>query len=869
MASKYILSRDQFLINESVELQPIQSFLDEIGPGLMELLDTIKPVLPESVSDEFIENSQKYALELDAAGFTEESKLEHILYAMGTSGVTLFTESNFQIQSVIDHYYEVNESLIDTLRSIWNALTENGSPMGILHLILDIIGFVPASWVGFPIDVIADGLNALIYLFEGQYGSAIISAIAAALPGIGDFAKTLKLAKGFRNINKLAEVAFKTGKADKSLVRILAKEDPGTLAKFFELFSAAKPVVGFFANLGKGVGRIIEAVLRMWPMSILFGGLGKKLGKWLDDAVEPITKNLDSAIDDINLISKESGDITAAIKTGDASKVADTTTQVVDITKMDGTIVKNTQLSDAITSQLAAAKASGNAAEVKRIEDLLQTRIEKGLPGAGQFVKNGRLIDIANSNIKITDEMLKDPKKLQQFLEEGYDEYVETWIQVQKIKGVPVTASDLNKIKDMRQLWVEGRKAEALFAGAKSLDDIPADDLVKLVGNSAEVSTKKGANFSARLIDEISDDPIKLSKFFNGILANPKTLAKLEEAGPGVAEMYRLFAKNPKVYKDIARSGSRAIEHFQEISKIGGKWSQGLRASRVWRNKLIILKHLVGAPLRCPIAELGQGSVGGLDALTTWNPNIKLSSKLEGYKFIMSRNSFLFEEDSEKQEPAKTSVSGELDAQLKELSTTKHAVLGPLSYVDICQSHINKVASDLALVSALPSKDSSLVSNGPKEKYAAAGISSEAAIENQEEVDKTLAQMGIGPVVSSAGMMTNLPTDATPLEVAEARIEEDINYGGLWYMLGAVMTGDLSYGEVKGDIAKSLATYEKNYKRTAGNTITTNSISFYPSPVEANWIKSELQKLDKNPSYSPDFFGMGVTKSDLLKIGQY
>jgi hypothetical protein len=866
MASKYILSRDQFLVNESVELQPIQAFLNEIGPGLMELLDTVKPVLPESVSDEFIENSQKYSIELDSIGFKDDSKLEHILYAMGTTGVTLFTESNFQIQSVVDQYYAVNEAVIDTLRSIWNALTEDGSPMGILHLLLDIIGFIPGAWVGFPIDVVADGLNALIYLFEGQYGSALISAIAAAIPGIGDFAKTLKVAKGFRNINKLAEVAFKTGKADKALVRTLAKQDPGTLSKFLDLVKGAKPVVGFFASLAKGIGRGIEALLRTWPISILFGGIGKALGKWLDDAVEPITKNLDSAIDDINLISKGSDDITAAIKTGDASKVADTTTKVVDITKMDGTIVKNTELSDAITSQLAAAKASGNVAEVKRIEDLLQTRIEKGLPGAGQFVKNGRLIDIVQSNIKISDDLLKNPKELQKFLEEGYDEYVETWMQVQKVKGVPVTASDLNKIKEMRTLWIEGRKAEALFAGVKKLDDIPADELIKLTGNAAEISTTKGANFSARLIDEISDDPIKLSKFFNGILANPKTLAKLEEAGPRVADMYRLFAKNPKVYVDIARSGSNAVKHFEEIAKIGGKWSQAVRGSRLFRNKLIILKNLVGAPLRCPIASLGQGNVGGIDALIgKFSPG---APKLESTKFILSRNQFLLEEESA--DPGKTSVSAELDQQLNALKTKstgeRHAVLGPLSYVDVCQSHINKVADDLAMTATFPAKDSTYSNNITDPKYVAAGVASEAAIENQEAVDNTLKQFGIDSPISSAGMMVNLPSDATVVEVAEERINGDAAYGGLWFMLGAVMTNDIPYSDIKSKIKSALAEYESRYKRTVGNTKTTGDISFYPAPVEVDYIKNQLRMLEEDPSHEPRFFGPGVSSSDLMKM---
>ena len=841
MASKYILSRDQFVINESDNSNPLFDFLNEVGPDLMQMLDTIKPVLPESVSDEFIENSQRYDAALSQSGFSENSKLEHILYAMGTTGVTLFTESNFNLDSVIEHYYSVNEDFFDTLRSIWNALTENGSPLGIVHLLLDIIGFIPASYFGFPIDIVADGLNAVIYLLEGQYGSALISVIAAALPGIGDAAKALKLAKGFKKINNLAEVAFKTGKADPGIVKALAKEDPSTLAKFLDIFSGAKPVITFFINLAKGVGRGIEALLRSWPVSMLFGGLGKKLGKWLDTAVTPITKNLDSAIDDIAaLTAKGSDDITSAIKAGDATKVADTGTGLI------------TKLGD----ELTAAKAAGNMAEVKRIEGLLQTRIGKGLPGAGRFVKGGRLIDVINANLKISDDLLKTGgKNLDEFLEKGWDEYISVWKELKQLDGVPLTASDLSQLEKLKSAWMEGRKAEALFAGMKGISDLPADDLIRLTGNAAEISTKKGANFSARLVAEISDDPAKLSKFFNGILSNPAALAKLEEAGPGVVGMYRLFAKNPEVYVDIAKAGSSAIKRFDDLAKVGGTWSQALRKSRVMRNKLIIAKNVIGAPLRCPIAELGQGNMGGIEALGT------LGLKKESTKFILSRSQFLLEAE----DAAPTTAADEISQEL-EKAKRGNAIVGPLSYVDICQSHVNKAIDELALTATIPPAGSSLVKNGPKQDFVAAGVSSEATIANQEAVDATLKQMGIDSPISDAGMMTELPADATIQEVISERVGTDWQHGGLWYMLAAVMTQDMEYESIKSKLKSALKEYENNYKRTAGNKATTGSISFYPSPGESQLIKSELAKLDADPSYSPNFFGSSVTVSDLFKM---
>lgn len=850
MATKYILSRDQFLINESVDANPLIAFFEEVGEDLLEMLDTIIPVLPEPVSDEFIENSQRYTAALSTTSLSGDPKLEHILYAMGTTGVTLFTESNFKIQAVVDHYRTLNEDVFDTLRSIWNGLTEGGTPMGILHLLLDIIGFLPGKWVGFPIDVVADGLNALIYVFEGQYGSALISAIAAVIPG-ADFLKALKLAKGFKKINSIAAVAFKTGKADRKLVRALANEDPSTYEKFIKLFIGAKPVVTFFTTIATGIARGIEALLRLWPISMLFGKLGKKLGDWLTKTVEPITKNLDSAIIDMGSVAtKSSDDITAAIKAGDAAKITDAGTAAI------------TKLAD----ELGAAKKAGNAAEIKRIEDLLQTRIPKGLPGAGRFVKGGRLLDVVNANLKITDDLLKTGgKALQDFLEKGWDEYLAVWKSLQPIKGVPLSADDIAKLEKLKGLWIEGRKAEALFAGMKSLDKVPMADLIKLAGDAAAASTKKGANFSARLVADMAKDPAKLSKFFTGLLADPKILAKLEAAGPGVVDMYRLFAKNPEVYSGIAKAGSSAIKHFNEISKAAGTFTQAVRGSRLMRNRLIIAKNIIGAPLRCPFASWGQGNTGGLDNLA--NFGVKESSK-----FILSRRQFLLE-DSEFSVIGTTSAPTptiELDQAITKLEKAKsargNAVVGPLSYVDVCQSHVSKTIDELAATATFPSADSAIVKNGPTKSYVAAGSTGEAVIDNQEAVDQTLSQFGIESPISDSGMLAGIPSDATAVDVIAERISIDSAYGGLWYMLAAVMTGDTQYNSIKSKLKSALSDYETNYKRTVGNTKVTGLISFYPSPDEAFRIKSELAKIDADSSYEPLFFGPSITSSDLTKM---
>jgi RHS repeat-associated protein len=63
------------------------------------------------------------------------------------------------------------------------------TPLKILHTALDVVGFFPG-----PLGVIADVLNAGVYLAEGNYEEAAWGMIAA-VPGVGDAAKLARTAK--------------------------------------------------------------------------------------------------------------------------------------------------------------------------------------------------------------------------------------------------------------------------------------------------------------------------------------------------------------------------------------------------------------------------------------------------------------------------------------------------------------------------------------------------------------------------------------------------------------------------------------------------------------------------------------------------
>jgi hypothetical protein len=86
--------------------------------------------------------------------------------------------------------------------------------MGFVHLGLDLLGLIPVVGEAF------DGINAVIYLIEGDYVNAGLSA-SGMIPGIGAAATGAKLA--YKTINKATDIAGaarKVAGSEDDLVRV-------------------------------------------------------------------------------------------------------------------------------------------------------------------------------------------------------------------------------------------------------------------------------------------------------------------------------------------------------------------------------------------------------------------------------------------------------------------------------------------------------------------------------------------------------------------------------------------------------------------------------------------------------------------------
>jgi hypothetical protein len=172
-----------------------------------------------------------------------------------------------------------------TLKSLWNAVTEGGSVIGIVQFIIDIIGLV-GDFIFPGVGVVADLLNAAIYAIRGEWILCAISVIAAVVIGAGD---SLKLFKSFAKPAEkvMAKLAIAGGAEEgaKVLSKMGAKESGGVMKLLSGISGFIAGAMGkatsllgkFFNAFGKVTGYIPGLGKLLKPM---FEGLGKVISKF-------------------------------------------------------------------------------------------------------------------------------------------------------------------------------------------------------------------------------------------------------------------------------------------------------------------------------------------------------------------------------------------------------------------------------------------------------------------------------------------------------------------------------------------------------------------------------------------------------------
>ena len=352
---RYVVSAEEYFgsINENqANIDKLQTYFESIPQAFWEALESIdlsplKQFTPikRTQSDDQILEHQLFLIE-NADDFADLVKKEDFLARLGYDTVALREQGEYfaKIETL-------NESV---LSSVWNFLTamvEDPDPvemtLNVIRLILDVIGLIPFTWAGVPIDVIANILSALISLYKGEYLSMVLSILAAI--DVTQASDVLRFtlrgmpAPVMKGLEKLIRILCRSGKDSRAVENgILALREEvikiggtGIKGVFDLIIKILSGIAGFISNTFVMVLRtmttFIDKVLSYVPLAGKYLAQTTKLVDNMILSMVDIGKNFDTAAKTLEkggagadaAIARSADDLKAAAMTAaDAERAA-------------------------------------------------------------------------------------------------------------------------------------------------------------------------------------------------------------------------------------------------------------------------------------------------------------------------------------------------------------------------------------------------------------------------------------------------------------------------------------------------------------------------------------------------------------------
>lgn len=316
---RYVVSAEEYFgsINENqANIDKLQTYFESIPQAFWEALESIDlsplkqftPIKRTQSEDQILEH-QLFLIE-NADDFAELVKKEDFLARLGYDTVALREQGEYfaKIETL-------NESV---LSSVWNFLTamvEDPDPvemtLNVIRLVLDVIGLIPFTWAGVPIDVIANILSALISLYKGEYLSMVLSILAAI--DVTQASDVLRFtlrgmpAPVMKGLEKLIRILCRSGKDSRAVENgILALREEvikiggtGIKGVFDLIIKILSGIAGFISNTFVMVLRtmttFIDKVLSYVPIAGKYLAQTTKLVDNMILSMVDIGKNFDTA----------------------------------------------------------------------------------------------------------------------------------------------------------------------------------------------------------------------------------------------------------------------------------------------------------------------------------------------------------------------------------------------------------------------------------------------------------------------------------------------------------------------------------------------------------------------------------------------
>jgi hypothetical protein len=313
----HVLSVGEYLIHEDPKLKVLREALLSLPVYESVAPLSMQPFSLAPTSEDRLISHQVYLLDhfdtLDQINVNENLLLVHnyspiLLTELGTYEKTL------------EYLESLNESFLTKLKSVLSLMTEGGSVIGIFQFVLDLIGMIPASWFGFPVDILANGLNGIIYLVREQYLMAVINFIAMI-----DLTKVFAPLKlGIKTVAKPATKLFS---------KLFSKGFGKAEAAAFKASSEAAANPGIVKMLGQALGKLskwlAETGIKM--LKGIVPTIVKAVDKLtfgafkLDKYIPKMTAAFDTQIAKLNTFAKEADDASRVLLSDATAKKAAST----------------------------------------------------------------------------------------------------------------------------------------------------------------------------------------------------------------------------------------------------------------------------------------------------------------------------------------------------------------------------------------------------------------------------------------------------------------------------------------------------------------------------------------------------------------
>lgn len=276
---------------------------------------------------------------------------EYWLTRLGYDTISLRSDGEYLMEALALTEENFLTKVVDFAKSLGPA---EHPTLNLLRFVLDIIGLVPFTWVGVPIDMVSNVLSAIISLYEGEWLSAILSILMTLDVTHASNIVAMTVKPALPVLEPFFKILFREGKT---------------------AFELEKGIVNMKDGLIKLGGRsMVENVKLMFTsLAKFFGGAAlsivKTLGSFLDKTFSVVggkPKAITSLIDSIALkmtnLGKDIEKTTASLGSAAAS------TAEIDAKKAAASAAATAHIDVSAASKQAAIDAETAAIKTKHAQ---------------------------------------------------------------------------------------------------------------------------------------------------------------------------------------------------------------------------------------------------------------------------------------------------------------------------------------------------------------------------------------------------------------------------------------------------------------------------------------------------------------------